>query len=117
MPALAPLVLYGLTHRVPTVAGPLALFMLRRSLVTSWVWLFLIAVPAIFLCCYQLAYADLIAGVVSQLITVPISCTGLKCLGFKVRYAIWVSCLVSVIGTSLWQVLLPQELKHLAIFR
>jgi len=28
-----------------------------------------------FLCCYQLAYVELIAGVVSQLITVPISCT------------------------------------------
>ena len=76
VPAIAPLVLYGLTHRVPAVAGPLALFVLRRSLVTSRVWLFLIAAPAIFLCCYQLAYADLIAGVVSQLITVPISCTG-----------------------------------------
>ena len=30
---------------------------------------------------------------------------------------VWVSCLVSAIGTSLWQVLLPQELKHLAVFR
>jgi len=76
VPALAPLVLYGLTHRVPAVAGPLALFVLRRSLVTSRVWLFLIAAPTVFLCCYQLAYADLIAGVVSQLITVPISRTG-----------------------------------------
>jgi len=75
VPALAPLVLYGLTHRVPAVAEPLALFVLRRSLVTSQVWLFLIAAPAVFLCCYHLAYADLIAGVVSQLITVPISCT------------------------------------------
>jgi len=70
------LVLYGFTRRVRVVAGPLALFVLRWSLVTSWVWLFLIAAPAIFLCCYQLAYADLIAGVVSQLITVPISRTG-----------------------------------------
>ena len=76
VPALAPLVLYGLTHRVPTVAGPLALFVLRRSLDTSWVLLFLMAAPAVFLYCYQWAYVDLIAGVVSQLITVPISCTG-----------------------------------------
>ena len=63
------LVLYGFTRRVRVVAGPLALFVLRWSLDTSWVLLFLMAAPAVFLYYCRLAYAELIAGVVSRFIT------------------------------------------------
>jgi hypothetical protein len=70
------LVLYGLTHRVRVVAGPLQLFVLPRGLVTSRVGLLLMAAPAVFLYCCQLAYVDLIAGVVSWFIMLSVSCTG-----------------------------------------